>query len=95
MVSAITLLVSLLVSNVPTPINIQNNTCNECIHTIDVLKNETAFLSNITSDVEYICGKIYGPAAHECVIITDDMRKSLDYLCKHNSTIVCHHLNYC
>lgn len=107
--SAITLMFSLLASSIsPIPdsqhviphrvgsvIDFQNITCSECIHTIDILKNETAFLANVTSGVEYICGKIYGPAAHQCVNITDDLRKSLDYLSQHNSTTVCQHLHYC
>ena len=107
--SAITLVFSLLATSVsPIPDShdvilhrvssvpeFQNISCSECIHTIDIVKNETAFLAKVASGVEYICGKIYGPAAHECVNITDDLRKSLDYLSQHNSTTVCQHLHYC
>lgn len=73
----------------------QNITCNECVSMVNTLKNETAFLSKIAQDVEYVCGKIFGPAAHECVNVTDDIRKGLDYLSKHNATEVCRHLHYC
>lgn len=76
-------------------VTVPNVTCSECIHTVDFLKNETAFLAKIAGDVEYICGRIYGPAAHECVNVTDELRKGLDYLSNHNSTEVCKHLHYC
>lgn len=77
------------------PTNVQNITCSKCISTVTTLKNDTAFLSRITQDIEYVCGKIFGPAAHECVNVTDDIRKGLDYLSKHNATEVCKHLHYC
>jgi hypothetical protein len=82
-----------MVSFIPT--TVPNITCSQCIKTVNTLKNETAFLSKIAQDVEYVCGKIFGPAAHECVNVTDDIRKGLDYLSKHNATEVCRHLHYC
>lgn len=72
-----------------------NITCSQCISTINTLKNETAYLSRIAKDIEYVCGKIFGPAAHECVEVTEDIREGLNYLASHNSTQVCRNLHYC
>jgi len=82
-----------MVSFIPTTVPSIN--CSQCVTTVNALKNETAFLSKIAKDVEYVCGKIFGPAAHECVNVTDDIRKGLVYLSKHNATEVCRHLHYC
>jgi hypothetical protein len=72
-----------------------NSTCTQCIKYINIMKNDTVFLGKLVQDVEYVCGKIYGPAAHECVNVTKDISKGLDYLEKHNATNVCEHLHYC
>ena len=69
--------------------------CSECIALMNSVKNETEILENIVYEIEQVCGRIYGPAAHECVNVTSDMEKALAYLARHNSTQVCKNLHYC
>lgn len=72
-----------------------NVTCSQCEHTVDFLRNETDILEKIDDSIEFICGKIYGPTAHQCVNITEDIKKTLQYLNQTNSTTVCRNLHYC
>jgi hypothetical protein len=72
-----------------------NITCSQCIHGVDVLKDNLKVLINITNDVKYICGKIVGPTAHECVEVTEKLIKSFQYMSSNNSTVICRELHYC
>ena len=72
-----------------------NITCSQCVNAINNLKNETVFLNHLAKDVEYVCGKIFGPAAHQCVNVTQDIRNGLAYINNHTSTEICHTLHYC
>ena len=109
MMSAVTLLFGMLAFSAPTdvyflepavvlePVSyIQPNiTCSQCVNAINNLKNETVFLNHLAKDVEYVCGKIFGPAAHQCVNVTQDIRNGLAYINNHTSTEICHTLHYC
>lgn len=86
-------------TNLPTivvePSFAPNITCSQCISFVNTLKNETEFLSKVATDIEFVCGKIFGPTAHQCVTVTDDIKRGLDYLSKHNATQLCQDLHYC
>ena len=74
---------------------IETINCSQCIHIMDTAKNDTIILEHMAHDVEEICSRIYGPAAHECVNVTQSIEKGLAYLVSHNSTALCQHLHYC
>ena len=79
----------------PIPYIHSNITCNLCVNAINNVKNETGFLNHLAKDIEYVCGKMFGPAAHQCVNVTQDIRNGLAYLNNHTSTDICHTLHYC
>jgi hypothetical protein len=74
---------------------IETINCSQCIHIMDTAKNDSVILEHVARDVEDICSRIYGPAAHECVNVTHAIESGLAYLESHNSTDLCHHLHYC
>lgn len=74
---------------------IETINCSQCIHIMDTAKNDTIILEHMAHDVEEICSRIYGPAANECVNVTQSIERGLAYLESHNSTALCQHLHYC
>ena len=82
---------------VPVPVYkpIDTINCSECLSFMNSVKNETEVLENIVYEIEQVCGRIYGSAAHECVNAASDMEKTLAYLAGHNSTQLCKTLHYC
>ena len=72
-----------------------NINCTQCVNFMNVVKNDTQVLINVTKDIENICSKIYGPTAHECVNVTHSIEKGLNYIVEHNSSSICKHLHYC
>lgn len=83
--------------NVVVPVNkpmVEIN-CSQCVKYVNYVKNDTLLLENIAEDIERVCFMIYGPAAHECVNVTKDIERGLNYFTSHNSTEVCKNLHYC
>lgn len=72
-----------------------NVTCTECLESMDQIKNKTEFLNEITDDIEYVCGRLYNVEQEECLNLTHDMKRGLNYVNNHTSTMICEHLHYC
>lgn len=77
------------------PISIPNIACDECEKFVQTIKNETDFLNRITDDVQYVCGRIFGLPTNQCLQMTNEIKKGLEFLSQNNSTYVCKHLEYC
>lgn len=69
--------------------------CTQCKDVVNRMKNETGTLIKIVNDIDLVCQKIYGPAAKECVNVTNILKKDLQHLEKTNSTALCKQWHYC
>ena len=69
--------------------------CTQCKDVVNRLKNETGTLVKIVNDIDLVCQRIYGPAAKECVNVTNVLKKDLEHLEKANSTALCKQWHYC
>ena len=77
------------------PISVPNITCNECETFVETIKNETDYLNRITNDVQYVCGRIFGLQTNQCLQMTNQIKKGLEFLAQNNSTYLCKYLEYC
>ena len=77
------------------PISFPNITCDDCEMFMRTMKNETDYLNRMAEDVQYVCGRIFGLQTNQCLQMTKDIKKGLEFLSQNNSTFVCKHLHYC
>ena len=69
--------------------------CTQCKDVVNRMKNETGTLVKIVNEIDLICQRIYGPAAKECVNVTNILKKDLQHLENTNSTALCKEWHYC
>lgn len=69
--------------------------CTQCKDVVNRLKNETGTLIKIVNDIDLVCERIYGPAAKECVNVTNVLKKDLEHLEHTNATSLCKQWHYC
>jgi peptide subunit release factor 1 (eRF1) len=69
--------------------------CTQCKDVVNRMKNETGTLITVIKDIDLICKRIYGPAAKECVNVTNVLQKDLEHLEKTNATTLCKQWHYC
>lgn len=74
---------------------LQHDPCETCTAYVDDFKNEVAFWTHLTQDIQFVCGRVFGNTTDQCVNVTQDLKERFDWLTNYSSIQMCHYLDYC